>query len=92
MSQKYITQIVRALRTKNFVLANEAFAAAMQQKVTDRLVEERKTLHEADAKPETRKCKDCGKTFTPQWGEYARCKDCFDKQTDAGERATAGRY
>jgi hypothetical protein len=50
-------------------------------------------VKEEDEKgPEKRKCKSCGKSFTPQYGEYARCKDCFDKQTDAGERATAGRY
>lgn len=37
-------------------------------------------------------CKNCGKKFTPSYGEYSRCKDCLGKQTDAGERATAGRY
>jgi hypothetical protein len=50
MAQKYITDIVLALRTKNFVLANEAFAAAMKEKVSQALVEERKSLHEADEK------------------------------------------
>jgi hypothetical protein len=47
-------------------------------------------LKEDDAK--TQKCKSCGKSFTPHNGEYARCKECFDKQTDAGERASYGRF
>lgn len=41
---------------------------------------------------ETQKCKSCGKSFAPHNGEYARCKECFDKQTDAGERASYGRF
>lgn len=34
------------------------------------------------------KCKSCGKTFTPNYGEYNRCSSCLASQHEAGEKAT----
>jgi hypothetical protein len=37
---------------------------------------------------ETKTCEKCKKSFTPSYGEYARCQSCAAGDAEAGERAT----
>lgn len=97
-------KLIEHVTKRQWVDATEVFRSVLEQKVALRLESEKQLLQEPDEdedepvkeeddkEKETHKCKSCGKTFTPSYGEYARCKSCFDKQTDAGERASAGRY
>ena len=32
-------------------------------------------------------CKECGDSFAPEWGEYARCQSCLADQHSAAEVA-----
>ena len=91
--------LIEHVSKKNWSDAQEVLTSILEQKVALQLEAEKKLLtepedevNEADEAPAQQKCKSCGKSFTPHNGEYSRCKTCFDKQTDAGERASSGRY
>lgn len=45
-------------------------------------------LDEAAAGQKKVKCKKCGKSFIPNYGEYSRCQSCLTSQHSAAEKAT----
>lgn len=42
----------------------------------------------AESTKKSVKCKKCGKSFVPSYGEYSRCPDCLGKEHSAAEKAT----
>jgi hypothetical protein len=75
------TKLLEAMTRKDWQSANERFADIMEQKVAQRLAQEKMGLHEAVI---SMKCLECGKTFKSANPDPS-CPKCGGSDIDLGE-------
>lgn len=95
MNPRKIRRLTEAIKAKNFTVAEEAFAAIMQRKVQNALVNERKNLQPLsesyDEKTVRHQCNGCGDLWygPPSEQECPKCgKRQFEESLD-GPRCTS---
>jgi hypothetical protein len=73
VTPEYVSEIIKEVRSHPFRKEHGAWIS-----LNDVMYDRRKAKQS---------CKCCGKQFVPEYGEYARCKDCFSKQISDAEIA-----
>jgi hypothetical protein len=79
-----LSNLLQAIKSRDWVAANETFGAIMQEKVADRIQQERQSIgqtlvKEAALDEALKKCQKCGKEFS-DWGLGGKtCSSCLRK-------------